>query len=128
MLIYGEMGLAKTDVAALIHYTSADRNQVVAAVEAVSLDDQGSLLFGTDERPGLLHWIGRGTLILRDIDLVSQCLSRTRDRDMQSSRIRQRAVQLSRTRDRDMQCSRIRQKPVQLSRTRDICRVLGYVK
>jgi hypothetical protein len=64
------VGLAKTDVAALIHYSSADKNQVVARVDASTLDPQGSLLFGTADHKGLLHWIGHGTLILKDIDLV----------------------------------------------------------
>eukprot|EP00884_Botryococcus_braunii_P003593 jgi/Botrbrau1/13234/Bobra.0199s0007.1 len=70
LLIFGEMGLAKTDVAALIHYSSADRNQVVARVDCSCLDPQGSLIFGTPDTKGLLHWIGRGTLILKDIDLA----------------------------------------------------------
>jgi transcriptional regulator with AAA-type ATPase domain len=61
----------KTDIAALVHFKSPDRNQFLIALDCHRLDEEGSQLFGNGETKGLLYWLGNGTLLLKDVDEVS---------------------------------------------------------
>ena len=65
MLIFGEPGLEKANLAALIHYRSArEGHPPLVCFDCAKLDGCGSQLFGRGSKQGLLHWIGNGTLML----------------------------------------------------------------
>ncbi|MBE9060482.1 cyclic nucleotide-binding domain-containing protein [cf. Phormidesmis sp. LEGE 11477] len=72
VLIFGEPGLNKDNLAALIHFGSANKKQPMVQVDCESLRSQD--LFGRgDSQPGLLEWLGAGTLLLNNIqDLDEQ--------------------------------------------------------
>lgn len=79
-LIFGEPGLEKDNIAALIHYGSSDRRQPIIKVDCGRLQATGVELFGRSNgqnhyKPGLLHWLGNGTLLLNNIqELPSELL------------------------------------------------------
>ncbi|MDY6785888.1 MAG: cyclic nucleotide-binding domain-containing protein [Cyanobacteriota bacterium] len=67
-LIFGEPGLEKDNIAALIHYGSADRREAIIKVDCSKLQTSGAELFGrAGGKPGLLETVGSGTLILNNI-------------------------------------------------------------
>ncbi len=67
-LIFGEPGLGKDNIAALIHFGSADRKQPLIKINCDALQVSGIDLFGrAGGKPGLLAWLGRGTLMLNNI-------------------------------------------------------------
>jgi len=67
-LIFGEPGLGKDNIAALIHFGSADRKQPLIKVNCDALQISGTDLFGrSGGKPGLLTWLGRGTLMLNNV-------------------------------------------------------------
>lgn len=67
--IFGEPGLEKDNLAALIHYGSRRRRQPIIKVDCSILQKSGAELFGrTDGKKGLLAWLGEGTLILNKIE------------------------------------------------------------
>jgi transcriptional regulator with AAA-type ATPase domain/NAD-dependent dihydropyrimidine dehydrogenase PreA subunit len=67
-LIVGEPGLEKDNLAALIHFGSSRRRQPVVCLESGLLQASGVELFGRlGGKPGLLEWLGEGTLILNDV-------------------------------------------------------------
>ncbi|NEQ52730.1 MAG: cyclic nucleotide-binding domain-containing protein [Leptolyngbya sp. SIO3F4] len=66
VLIFGEPGLEKDNLAALIHFGSAYRKEPMIKVNCKTL--RAIDLFGRGEsRPGLLDWLGKGTLLLNNI-------------------------------------------------------------
>ena len=66
VLIFGEPGLEKDNLAALIHFGSANKKEPLIKVECETL--RAADLFGRGEsRPGLLDWLGTGTLLLNNI-------------------------------------------------------------
>jgi transcriptional regulator with AAA-type ATPase domain len=68
LLIFGEPGLEKDNIAALIHYGSAQRRLPIIAINCKLLDASGSKLFGRiGGEPGLIQWLGKGTLVLNNI-------------------------------------------------------------
>jgi transcriptional regulator with AAA-type ATPase domain/NAD-dependent dihydropyrimidine dehydrogenase PreA subunit len=68
VLIFGEPGLEKDNIAALIHYSSPYRREPIIQVECGILQTSGADLFGRFEgKPGLLEWLGEGTLVLNNI-------------------------------------------------------------
>ena len=68
VLIFGEPGLEKDNIAALIHFNSSQRRQPVIKVDCSTLQVGGSELFGrVNGKPGLLEWLGEGTIILNNI-------------------------------------------------------------
>jgi transcriptional regulator with AAA-type ATPase domain/NAD-dependent dihydropyrimidine dehydrogenase PreA subunit len=68
VLISGEPGLEKDNIAALIHFGSKRRQQPVISLKSALITTNGAELFGrVDGKPGLLEWLGEGTLILNDI-------------------------------------------------------------
>ncbi len=68
VLVFGEPGLEKDNCCALIHFSSADRREPLIKVNCNQLQASGSDLFGrVGGKPGLLEWLGRGTLILNNI-------------------------------------------------------------
>ena len=77
VLILGEPGLNKDNIAALIHFGSRDRKEPLIKVNCSTLQTNGAELFGRDNKPGLLEWIGRGTLMLNNLeDLPAELLDK----------------------------------------------------
>ncbi|MEY4297836.1 MAG: hypothetical protein RLZZ423_1015 [Cyanobacteriota bacterium] len=75
VLISGEPGLEKDNLAALIHFGSADRHQLMARLDGGLLRPDGADLFGgpveADAGPGersLLELIGAGALLIDKLD------------------------------------------------------------
>ncbi|MEO6863618.1 MAG: sigma 54-interacting transcriptional regulator, partial [Microcoleus sp.] len=68
VLISGEPGLEKDNLAALIHFGSQRRNEPVIQIKSALLQANGAELFGRlGGKPGLLEWLGEGTLIFNDV-------------------------------------------------------------
>ena len=66
VLIFGEPGLEKDNLAALIHFGSEYKKEPMIKVNCETL--RAVDLFGRgDSRPGLLDWLGTGTLLLNNI-------------------------------------------------------------
>jgi transcriptional regulator with AAA-type ATPase domain/NAD-dependent dihydropyrimidine dehydrogenase PreA subunit len=68
VLILGEPGLNKDNIAALIHFGSRDRKEPLIKVNCSTLQPNGAELFGRGNKPGLLEWVGRGTLMLNNLE------------------------------------------------------------
>jgi transcriptional regulator with AAA-type ATPase domain/NAD-dependent dihydropyrimidine dehydrogenase PreA subunit len=68
VLISGEPGLEKDNIAALIHFGSKRRQQPIISLRSALITASGAELFGrVGGKPGLLEWLGEGTLILNDV-------------------------------------------------------------
>jgi transcriptional regulator with AAA-type ATPase domain/NAD-dependent dihydropyrimidine dehydrogenase PreA subunit len=68
VLVFGEPGLEKDNIAALIHYGSRQRRQPIIQVDCARLQASGAELFGRQGgKPGLLATLGDGTLILNNV-------------------------------------------------------------
>ena len=68
VLISGEPGLEKDNIAALIHFGSTRRHQPIITLKSALITPNGSELFGrVGGKSGLLEWLGEGTLILNDV-------------------------------------------------------------
>lgn len=68
VLISGEPGLEKDNIAALIHFGSKRRHQQIISLKSALITTNGSELFGrVGGKPGLLEYLGEGTLILNDV-------------------------------------------------------------
>lgn len=68
VLISGEPGLEKDNIAALIHFGSLRRQQSIINLKSALITATGSELFGRlGGKPGLLEWLGEGTLVLNDV-------------------------------------------------------------
>ncbi|MBW4465576.1 MAG: sigma 54-interacting transcriptional regulator [Pegethrix bostrychoides GSE-TBD4-15B] len=75
-LVFGEPGLGKDNIAALIHFGSADRKQPLIKVNCDLLQASGSELFGrVGGKSGLLEWLGSGSLMLNNAEALPQLLS-----------------------------------------------------
>jgi transcriptional regulator with AAA-type ATPase domain len=67
-LIFGEPGLEKDNIAALIHFGSAYRREPIIKVDCSTVQASGAELFGrAGGKPGLIEALGQGTLILNNI-------------------------------------------------------------
>ncbi|HEY9736324.1 MAG TPA: sigma 54-interacting transcriptional regulator, partial [Trichocoleus sp.] len=68
VLIFGEPGLEKDNLAALIHFGSACRREPMVRVDCSKLQPNGADLFGrVGGKIGLLEALGQGTLVLNNI-------------------------------------------------------------
>lgn len=68
-LIFGEPGLEKDNVAALIHFSSSARRQPLVQIDCSRVQASGADLFGrAGGKPGLLAWVGTGTLVLNNVE------------------------------------------------------------
>ncbi|AFY68034.1 sigma 54-interacting transcriptional regulator [Geitlerinema sp. PCC 7407] len=75
VLIFGEPGLGKDNAAALIHFGSRDRREPLIKVNCDTLQTSGAELFGrVGGKPGLLEAIGRGTLVLNNLQELPEVL------------------------------------------------------
>ncbi|MGF1568987.1 MAG: sigma 54-interacting transcriptional regulator [Nodosilinea sp.] len=85
VLMFGEPGLEKDNLAALVHFGSSQRRQPIIQVDCSKLQASGADLFGrVGGKPGLLEAIGGGTLVLNnpkelDEDLVEPVARLLRD-------------------------------------------------
>ncbi|MBE9045043.1 sigma 54-interacting transcriptional regulator [Pleurocapsales cyanobacterium LEGE 10410] len=71
VLLFGEPGLEKDNLAALIHFGSAARRQPIIQVDCSKLQTSGAELFGrSGGKPGLIASLQEGTLILNNIHLL----------------------------------------------------------
>ena len=71
MLIFGEPGLEKDNIAAQIHFRSSKHLEwPISRFDCAKLDSYGSQLFGRGSKQGLLHWAGEGTLLLTNLHKV----------------------------------------------------------
>ena len=69
--IFGEPGLEKDEIAALIHFGSARRRQPMAQVDCAQLNvGRADDLLGTQSSPGLLRQLNGGTLLLNNVHQV----------------------------------------------------------
>ena len=72
-LIFGEPGLEKDNIAALIHFGSPYRREPVIKVDCSTMQASGAELFGrVGGKPGLIEALGSGTLILNNIQELPQ--------------------------------------------------------
>ena len=68
VLIFGEPGLEKDNLAALIHYSSDWRREPVIQLTSGLLQTSGAELFGrAGGKPGAIEWVGEGTIVLNNI-------------------------------------------------------------
>jgi transcriptional regulator with AAA-type ATPase domain/NAD-dependent dihydropyrimidine dehydrogenase PreA subunit len=73
ILIFGEPGLGKDNLAALIHFGSAQKRTPLIKVDCKTL--RAADLFGRGiSRPGLLDWLGNGTLLLNNVQDLDKSL------------------------------------------------------
>lgn len=73
ILIFGEPGLNKDNLAALIHFGSGNKAAPMIQINCKNLRAQD--LFGKGEsQPGLLEWLGNGTLLLNNIQDLDESL------------------------------------------------------
>ena len=71
VLLFGEPGLEKDNLAALIHFGSAYRRQPIIKVDCAKLQTSGAELFGRNGgKPGLIASLEEGTLVLNNIHLL----------------------------------------------------------
>ena len=69
VLIFGEPGLEKDNIASLIHFGSRRRKQPLIKVNCNLLATSGVELFGREGgKPGLLEWIGNGSILLNNLE------------------------------------------------------------
>ena len=75
VLISGEPGLEKDNLAALIHFGSPDRRQLLVRLNCATLRPDGAELFGASAaEPSLLACLGEGGLLLDQIDRADPAL------------------------------------------------------
>ncbi len=68
VIVFGEPGLEKDNIAALIHFGSPHRREPMIEIICGLLQSSGADLFGrVGGKPGLLEWLGEGTLLLNNI-------------------------------------------------------------
>ncbi|NER81778.1 MAG: 4Fe-4S binding protein [Leptolyngbya sp. SIO1D8] len=75
VLIFGEPGVEKDNIAALIHYGSSYRRQPIIKVDCAHLQASGADLFGRiGGKPGLLEALDQGTLVLNNVEELPESL------------------------------------------------------
>ncbi len=68
VIVFGEPGLEKDNTSALIHFSSQKRREPIIQIISGLLQTTGAELFGrAGGKPGLLEWLGEGTLVLNNI-------------------------------------------------------------
>ncbi|MGL5940642.1 MAG: sigma 54-interacting transcriptional regulator [Waterburya sp.] len=71
VLLFGEPGLEKDNLAALIHFGSATRREPIIKIDCAKLQTSGAELFGrSGGKPGLIASLQSGTLVLNNIHLL----------------------------------------------------------
>ena len=73
VLLVGEPGLQKRSIAALVHYASIrQHNHPVVGLDANTMSRDCGALLGRGGNPGLLSWLGDGTLVLSNTQQVRE--------------------------------------------------------
>ncbi|MGF1482149.1 MAG: sigma 54-interacting transcriptional regulator [Cyanophyceae cyanobacterium] len=68
VVIFGEPGLEKDNLAALVHFGSSARREAIIKIDCANVQASGAELFGrAGGKPGLIESLGEGTLILNNI-------------------------------------------------------------
>jgi transcriptional regulator with AAA-type ATPase domain/NAD-dependent dihydropyrimidine dehydrogenase PreA subunit len=76
VLIFGEPGLDKDNIGALIHFGGIWRQSALIKVDCNLLQSSGVELFGrVGGKPGLLEWVGTGTVLLNNLEMLPEGLS-----------------------------------------------------
>jgi transcriptional regulator with AAA-type ATPase domain/NAD-dependent dihydropyrimidine dehydrogenase PreA subunit len=89
VLIFGEPGLEKDNLAALVHFGSKARRESIIQVDCSKLQASGAELFGrAGGKPGLLAALGQGTLVLSDPKNLDEDLVEPVAQLMQTQRYR----------------------------------------
>jgi transcriptional regulator with AAA-type ATPase domain/NAD-dependent dihydropyrimidine dehydrogenase PreA subunit len=71
VLLFGEPGLEKDNLAALIHFGSPTRREPIIKIDCAKLQTSGAELFGrSGGKPGLIASLQSGTLVLNNIHLL----------------------------------------------------------
>jgi transcriptional regulator with AAA-type ATPase domain/NAD-dependent dihydropyrimidine dehydrogenase PreA subunit len=72
VLVFGEPGLEKDNVVALIHYGSGDRQEPLIKINCHTLSSNAAAVFGrVGGKPGLLDWIGQGTVMFNNLEEIT---------------------------------------------------------
>jgi transcriptional regulator with AAA-type ATPase domain/NAD-dependent dihydropyrimidine dehydrogenase PreA subunit len=89
VLLFGEPGLEKDNLAALVHFGSKSRREPMIQLDCGKLQASGAELFGrAGGKPGLLAALGRGTLVLSDPKNLDEDLVEPVARLLQTQRYR----------------------------------------
>ncbi|MEO0354652.1 MAG: sigma 54-interacting transcriptional regulator [Cyanobacteria bacterium P01_A01_bin.3] len=73
--IFGEPGLNKDIIAALVHFSSPFRREPMIQIDCDRLQISGAELFGrSGGKPGLIEWLGTGTLLLNNLQEAPESL------------------------------------------------------
>jgi len=89
VLLFGEPGLEKDNLAALVHFGSTSRREPMIQLDCSKLQASGAELFGrAGGKPGLLAALGRGTLVLSDPKNLDEDLVEPVARLLQTQRYR----------------------------------------
>ncbi|MEO1670049.1 MAG: 4Fe-4S binding protein, partial [Cyanobacteria bacterium J06631_2] len=71
VLLFGEPGLEKDNLAALIHFGSNYRRQPIIQLDCAKLQTSGAELFGRNGgKPGLIASLQKGTLVFNNVHLL----------------------------------------------------------
>jgi len=69
VIVQGEPGLDKDNIAALIHFNSSSRREAIAKLNCSIIQSNGVELFGrVDGNLGILAYLGKGTLVLNNVE------------------------------------------------------------
>jgi transcriptional regulator with AAA-type ATPase domain/NAD-dependent dihydropyrimidine dehydrogenase PreA subunit len=69
VIILGETGLDKDNIAALIHFNSTSRREAIALVNCSVVQANGAEIFGrVNSNLGILALLGKGTLVLNNVE------------------------------------------------------------
>ncbi|MDA0209612.1 sigma 54-interacting transcriptional regulator [Desertifilum tharense] len=75
VLIFGEPGLGKDNIASLIHFGSSDRKRPIVKINCDVIQASGADLFGrVGGKPGVLEYLGDGTLVLNNLQDLAPVL------------------------------------------------------
>ena len=75
LLIFGEPGLEKDNLAALVHYGSEYRREPMVQLDCSKMQLSGADLFGgVGGKPGILAFLGQGTLVLNNVQELPEPL------------------------------------------------------
>lgn len=75
VMIFGEPGLEKDNLAALMHYGSDLRREPIIKIDCSRIQESGAELFGrSGGKPGLIEALGQGTLIFNNVQELPDSL------------------------------------------------------
>jgi len=88
VLIFGEPGLEKDNIAALIHFGSRNSRYPLVSIDCERLDDDCSELLGRGAKRGLLSWMpSEGTIILNNVHKATKSVRPLLEREVSTASI-----------------------------------------